>query len=105
MRYEKNIFYFTIKNDNGVIGIAYVKKNFKAQIHQHREEETYIFLEGAGRLHLNNKEKIISNEIINIPSNAKHAMTPVTDYVLLIFMFNNISFQNIKYKYFDKSIL
>ena len=32
-----------------VYGIAYVKKGFKAQLHFHKEPETYFFIYGSGR--------------------------------------------------------
>ena len=92
--------------DNSVEGIAVVKKGFKAQIHYHSEEEEYIFLYGIGKLYNNGNINIIkSPRTIIIKSNNIHAMTPISDYVILLFKFKNGPFDKIKYTYTSKYLL
>ena len=51
--YKSGILYFTIYNEkDGIIGIALVKNSFKAELHSHKERETYIFTEGKGKLQI-----------------------------------------------------
>lgn len=104
--WSKGILYFTLyNNDNGVIGIAYVSNTFNAYLHRHQESETYVFLEGKGRLYLNNTENYITSpSIISIPSNMKHAMTPITNHVKLMFIFNTGPLEKIQYTYYNNFI-
>ena len=106
LTYKSGILYFTIYNKtNGILGIALVKKGFEAELHSHKEKETYIFMEGTGKLHLDNKEINISKpSIITIDSNKVHAMTPISKYVKLMFIFNQGPLNRIDYNYYNKFI-
>ena len=92
----------------GVYGIAYVEKGFEAQLHQHFESETYHMLYGKGKLYVNGKIRIIDNYdgSILIGSNVVHAMTPQTDFFILLFTFScKKSFNNIQYNWIDNFLI
>ena len=38
-----------------ILGVALVYKDFDAPLHKHKEDETYLFIFGRGKLHLNGK--------------------------------------------------
>ena len=85
---------------NGIYGIAYVEKGFNAQLHFHNEPEYYYFLYGKGKVYINGKIRIIdvNDGKITIPSNAIHAMTPCTNFVILMYVFHcQTPFHQIKY--------
>jgi len=89
-----------INRDDLVEGIAVIKKGYQAELHYHKEEEEYIFLYGVGKLYNNGLISIIRspNKVV-IKSNNVHAMTPISDYVILLFRFRKGKFNSIKYKY------
>ena len=101
---EDGIDWFLLENGHdSVKGIAIVKKGFKARLHSHQEEEGYQFLYGTGKLLLETQTiEIESPQFIMIPSNAVHAMTPITDFVILLFTFQKGPFENIIYHYRDE---
>jgi mannose-6-phosphate isomerase-like protein (cupin superfamily) len=81
-----------------VCGFALVKRGFKAYLHQHIPAETYYFLYGTGKLQINDKIMTVSAPAkIHIPSNALHAMTPITSHVLLMYYFPKGPFSSIQY--------
>tara|TARA_Y100000741_G_scaffold185901_1_gene141279 strand:+ start:1882 stop:2223 length:342 start_codon:yes stop_codon:yes gene_type:complete len=92
-----------INRDDFVEVIAVVKKGFKAPLHYHSEEEEYIFLYGIGKLYNNGNINIIKSPYsIIIKSNNIHGMTPISDYVILLFRFKKGKFDKIKYTYINK---
>jgi len=92
-----------IDTENEVKGIAIVKKGFKAKLHKHEELEEYHFIYGKGKLYKDGKITIIeSPKKIIIDSNIVHAMTPISDIVILLYVFNKGSFKSIKYTYLNK---
>lgn len=94
-----------IDRKNLVEGVALVKKGFKAELHYHAEEEEYIFLYGTGLLYINGETTIVNSpKRVLIQSNIIHAMTPLSDYVILLFRFKKGKFKNIKYTYTNKFI-
>lgn len=95
-----------INRDDLVEGIAVVKNGFNAELHYHSEEEEYVFLYGIGKLYNDGNINIISapSNII-IKSNSIHGMTPISDYVILLFRFRKGKFENIKYTYMNKYLL
>jgi mannose-6-phosphate isomerase-like protein (cupin superfamily) len=89
-----------------VMGVALVFRNFKATHHFHKEEETYYFAYGTGRLRLGDKEQLIhAPAVVTIPPNVVHAMTPVSSFVLLFYSFHEGPFKSIDYTYFDKHMV
>ena len=89
-----------IDKENGVLGICLVEKGFSAYFHQHKEEETYFFIYGIGKTFFDNKEHIIqSPNIVKIKGNTLHCMTPISDYVILLYYFPKGPFKEIEYKY------
>ena len=94
------IKWVNIRDDKIVQGIAYVKKGFKAQLHSHHEAEDYFFVYGSGILYHNNKREIIHAPAkIKIESDEVHAMTPLSNYVVLVYQFAKAPFSSIKYNY------
>ena len=92
-------------NINYIGGIAYVKKGFLAQIHSHEEVEDYYFIFGIGKLYINGEVSIIKSPTkIKIGSNIKHAMTPITDYVVIYYSFSKGPFKSIKYHYYEAKL-
>eukprot|EP00947_MAST-08B_sp_MAST-8B-sp1_P003358 g3358.t1 len=84
----------------GVIGVAVVKKGFKATLHHHLEPETYVFLQGTGRLYLAGRVlEVTAPAVVRIPGNAVHAMTPLSDEVVLAYAFPTGPFDQIEYTY------
>ena len=98
---EDNISYINITDTRDkVYGIAYVKKGFKAQLHFHKEPEVYYFIYGSGKLAIEDQlYNIHSPYKLTIKSNEIHAMTPITDYVLLFYVFSKGPFDKINYNY------
>ena len=93
-----------IDEKDGVIGYAIVKKGYKPYIHSHPTDEIYHFIKGTGKLYLNGDIHIISSpNKIFISKNTLHAMTAITDDVLIIYELTNGPFKNInKYVFFTK---
>ena len=68
----------------GVVGVAIVYKGFEATLHRHPQPEVYVFIEGTGRLFVDGSVYIVeAPAVIHIEGDAVHAMTPVTDRVVL----------------------
>ena len=87
---------------HGVYGIAYISKNFKAELHKHPVKETYFILHGKAKMSINDKIITVSKlDKIIIPVNSTHALTPISDFVLLLYWFDRGPFQNIKYTYLN----
>ena len=92
---------------SGVWGLAYVKHGFNAQLHSHNEEEIYYFLYGEGEFALGNKKiNIIAPNKMTIPGGVEHAMTPVSNFVILLYYFPNPNknFDDIEYTFLDKYV-
>lgn len=95
-----SIQWLNIRDNTIVQGIAYVQKGFKAQLHYHQEAEDYYFIYGSGLLFHNGKQDIIhAPRKIHITANDIHAMTPLSDYVVLFYQFGTGPFSTIKYTY------
>lgn len=94
------IKWINIRDNSIVQGIAYVKKGFQAELHYHPEAEDYYFVYGIGLLYHNGKREIIyAPKKIHIKANDIHAMTPLSDYVILFYQFGTGPFSSIKYTY------
>ena len=93
-------------NEKNIWGYALVYKGFNAFLHKHKEAETYYFIYGIGKLYIDGYIYIIkSPKIVYIPGNMYHAMTPISDYVLLLYNFNNCcKFENINYHYLSSKL-
>ena len=89
-----------------VAGMAIVTKGFKAYLHSHSEREIYHFLSGKGYLYIDGNISIVHAPYsIEIDSNKIHAMTPISDFVILKYEFpNNGPFNSIKYHYLTSHI-
>ncbi len=98
---EDKIWYKNIINqENGVLGICVVEKGYEAYLHHHKEEEVYFFLYGKGRTFFDDKEQIIqAPNIVKIKGDSLHAMTPISDYVVLLYYFPEGPFEKIEYTY------
>ena len=103
---EDKLSYINIADTaDKVYGIAYVKKGFKAQLHFHKEPETYFFIYGSGKLYIKDRiMEVHSPYKLNIKSNRIHAMTPITDYVLLFYVFSKGPFDKINYTYLNSHL-
>mgnify|MGYP000476366192 CR=1 FL=1 len=99
--YNQKLWHINIINTIWfVLGIAIVFKGFKAPHHFHEEPERYYIIYGKGKMLLNNDIKIQNApKIIDIPSNVVHAMTPLSNIVILFYTFPKGYFENIKYNY------
>lgn len=104
MNNEKFIKWIILINNNDLVeGIAVINNGFNAELHQHKEEEEYIFLYGIGILYNDGNVNVIkSPATVLIKSNNIHGMTPISDYVVLLFRFRKGPFENIKYNYINK---
>ena len=68
----------------GVVGVAIVYKGFEATLHRHPQPEVYVFIEGTGRLFVDGTVYVVeAPAAVHIEGDAVHAMTPVTDRVVL----------------------
>ena len=95
------------QNDNDNIwGYALVHKGFNAFLHKHKESETYYFIYGTGKLYIDGYIYIIkSPQIVHIPGNMYHAMTPITKSELLLYNFSNsCKFEKINYRYLTSKL-
>ena len=89
-----------INESNKVIGYAIVEKGYMPYIHSHPTDEIYNFINGIAKLYLNGKTIIINSpERIFIPKNSYHAMTSITDRVVLVYELNDGPFENIEYNW------
>lgn len=104
MNHEDGMDWILITNTpESVKGIAIVRKGFKARLHSHLEEEGYHFLYGTGLLSIHGESVTVNSPyFITIPSNAIHAMTPISEFVILLFTFPKGPFEEIKYHYTDQ---
>jgi len=94
------IKWINIRDDTLVQGIAYVKKGFKAQLHHHPLAEDYFFVYGRGLLYHNDTLEIIdAPKKVLIEANDAHAMTPLSESVVLFYQFAKGPFSSIKYTY------
>lgn len=88
---------------NYVLGFALIFKGFKAQYHQHKEKEYYYLLFGTGKIFVDNCIFIANpRKTITIQSNQIHAMTPISNVILLCYWFESGPFDKIKYVYHDQ---
>tara|TARA_Y100000739_G_C20464673_1_gene398429 strand:+ start:326 stop:652 length:327 start_codon:yes stop_codon:yes gene_type:complete len=89
-----------INNEKLVKGLAIIKKNYKPYLHFHKEEEYYNLLSGKAKLYINGNITIIEAPYeIKIKSNNVHALRPISNNVVLEFIFEKGPFENIKYTY------
>ena len=94
-------------NTSMVWGLALIKHGFKARLHCHNEMEKYFFLYGEGCMQLGEEQlNVVSPRLVEVPGGVKHAMTPVSNFVLLLYCFPkaNKYFEDIKYIYLDEFI-
>ena len=94
-------------NTNMVWGLALVKHGFKARLHCHEEGEKYYFLYGEGCMQLGDEMlNVVAPRLVDVPGGVKHAMTPVSNFVLLLYCFpkTNKHFEQIDYKYLNEYI-
>ena len=85
----------------GVRGVANVRVDFEAPLHKHAATEIYLFTKGIGLLYLDGIISVVHcNTAVVIPPSAWHAMTPITERVLLRYSFPfDGGFDNIEYMY------
>ena len=97
----KNIEWHTLINrKDGVLGIAFVKKGYIANLHRHFPDETYMFVHGYGDLNINGAHSYpFSPHVVQIPGNVLHSMTPKSSYVVLLYMFKTGPFESIVYEF------
>lgn len=94
-----------IDSKYGVFGICVVRKGFEAYLHRHLEVETYYFMYGTGKLQIGDDVmKVRWPCIKQIPSNAYHAMTPISDFVILLYSFPCGPMQSVKYHYLNTKL-
>lgn len=85
---------------DGIVGVCIVKNGFEAELHKHREPETYHFLYGVGKLYIRDEVRIVHSPCtVEIGSNVPHAMTPISSFVVLLYSFKQGPFNDIKYEY------
>ena len=85
----------------GVWGVALVMNGFKACLHFHPEDETYYFLWGEGEMIIGDgnrgdttkRLRFSAPAKVHIPADTPHAMTPVSNYVVLLYTFPNGPFE------------
>lgn len=89
-----------VDTHNKVEGYALVNKGFVAKLHRHNLNETYHFIYGIAKLYIDGEIIIIhSPQTIFIPANKYHAMTAISEQVLLFYEFPKGPFKSIKYKW------
>ena len=89
-----------IDRDYCVRGIAFVFKGYRAQLHFHDADEKYEFVYGTGLLHIGGVNRVVeSPKTIVIAANTVHAMTPVSDFVILKYSFPRGPRSEIHYTY------
>ena len=89
-----------INESNKVVGYAIVEKGYMPYIHSHPTDEIYNFINGIAKLYINGKIIIVNSpERIFIPKNSYHAMTAITDRVVLVYELNDGPFENIEYNW------
>jgi len=97
---EKIWYKNIIDKSDGILGICLVFNGYKAFKHNHKEDETYFFLYGTGKMFCDNKTFIVNSpDIIKIKGNDLHCMTPISEYVILMYYFKQGPFDKIKYNY------
>lgn len=89
-----------------VVGVAIVYHGFKAELHSHPADETYVFLYGEGELYVGGKVRhMFPGQRVKIPGGVPHAMTPLSNYVVLLYYFpNDGPFDSIEYTFHGECI-
>lgn len=87
-------------------GYAIVKKGFHAYIHKHEEPEVYHFVMGTGKLYIDGEIKIVNSpQTVFIKGGQYHAMTAISDEVVLLYEFpRHGPFKSIKYTYLSSHL-
>jgi len=102
---DRLVWFNMLDTTNCIIGVAVVKKGFVAQLHLHEEAEDYYFLWGVGRLALGDETSIVrAPKRVHIPGNLPHAMTPLSQVVILVYTFAKGPFKNIRYRYLNSKL-
>jgi hypothetical protein len=87
-------------NLSGVWGFALVKRGFSAPLHRHPVAEDYYYLFGTGNMHLDGKVlSCTAPSKVHVPSDVVHAMTPTSNYVLLLYHLHSGPFHTVPYSY------
>lgn len=93
-------FFNTKKN---IIGIGLYRKGFEAYIHQHKQAETYYLLWGKAKLQIGNEQEIITAPVKRfIEGYNLHAITPISNYIILMYHFSGGPFCNVNYIFSNK---
>ena len=91
-----------IDTPNGVLGIALVSKGYAAPLHHHSLQETYYVLHGSAHMYINGTIREVDAPMkITIDSDKIHALTPISDHVILLYVFDRGPFSSIEYKWPD----
>jgi hypothetical protein len=85
----------------GVWGVALVKAGFRARLHHHPQRETYYFLWGEGLMVIGDTQfRFSAPARVVIPADVRHAMTPVSTHVVLLYTFKpGRRFEDIPYTF------
>ena len=90
---------------DGVEGIAVIYNNFEAYIHHHPLDETYELIYGKALLFIDNKKYIIKAPYKTlIKKNIKHALKPLSPFVILKYSFPKGKFEDIKYTWLSSKL-
>lgn len=97
-------YHTLINRPTGVLGIAFVGHGYAPEQHSHCEVETYMFVQGTGKLTKNSKSySRKSPHVEKITGSLPHCMTPITsDGVVLLYMFSKGPFESIVYTIHDE---
>ena len=91
-----------VDGPNGVLGIAFVSKGYSAPLHHHFLQETYYVLHGSAHLYIDGTiHEVYAPMKVTIASDKVHALTPMSDHVILLYVFDRGPFSTIEYKWPD----
>ena len=100
---SKLYFYNFLNTKKNIIGVGLYRKGFDAYIHHHKQAETYYLLWGHAKLQIGNKKEIIKAPTKRFIDRCRlHAITPISNYIILMYHFAGGPFCTVNYVFTDK---
>ena len=87
-----------VDGPRGVRGLAYILEAYSARLHHHPVAERYTILAGTARLRVGELELLVGRGFsIWIPPGVPHNLKPVTESVLMEYLFPRGPLESIPY--------
>ena len=94
-------YHTLINRPSGILGLAFLAPGAAFRLHHHKEEETYLCVEGKGELTLG--DEVINLEgprVVSIPGGKAHGYL-ATEPSVIFYMFRTGPYENVVYHRYD----